>query len=102
MTVVPFSVHSHFSLMQGTAAPKRLCRKARKQGYRRLALTDTDALYGLWPFLEGCREEGITPIIGAVLTDPASKGRAVCLVENDFGIPQPLPSHHTTPMPSGL
>ena len=53
--------------------------------YRHLALTDTDNLYGLWPFLKGCREEGITPIIGAVVTDPKSNRRVVCLVENDSG-----------------
>ncbi|MBW2131133.1 MAG: DNA polymerase III subunit alpha [Deltaproteobacteria bacterium] len=79
------SVHSHFSLMAGTASPNRLCRKAKRLGYRRLALTDTDNLYGLWPFLEACREEGITPIIGAAVTDPQSKNRAVCLVENATG-----------------
>jgi DNA polymerase-3 subunit alpha/error-prone DNA polymerase len=58
---------------------------ARRLGYNRLALTDTDNLYGLWPFLKSCEYEGITPIVGAELTDPASKGRAVCLVENDAG-----------------
>ena len=31
----------------------------------RLALTDTDNLYGLWPFLAACRREGLTPIVGA-------------------------------------
>jgi DNA polymerase-3 subunit alpha/error-prone DNA polymerase len=54
-------------------------------GYRRLALTDTDNLYGLWPFLEACRQNGITPTVGAEITDPASGARAVCLVENDTG-----------------
>jgi DNA polymerase-3 subunit alpha/error-prone DNA polymerase len=54
-------------------------------GYRRLALTDTDNLYGLWPFLDGCRQNGIAPIVGAEITDPASGTRAVCLVENETG-----------------
>jgi DNA polymerase-3 subunit alpha/error-prone DNA polymerase len=58
---------------------------ARRLGYNRLALTDTDNLYGLWPFLKSCEYEGITPIVGAELTDPASNARAVCLVENDTG-----------------
>jgi DNA polymerase-3 subunit alpha/error-prone DNA polymerase len=54
-------------------------------GYRRLALTDTDNLYGLWPFLSACRQERITPIVGAELTDPDTARRAVCLVENATG-----------------
>jgi DNA polymerase-3 subunit alpha/error-prone DNA polymerase len=58
---------------------------ARQLGYRKLALTDTDSLYGLWPFLSACRQEDITPIVGVELTDPASDRRAVCLVENDTG-----------------
>jgi DNA polymerase-3 subunit alpha/error-prone DNA polymerase len=54
-------------------------------GYDRLALTDTDNLYGLWPFLTACRREGITPIVGAEVTAPDGWGRAVCLVENADG-----------------
>jgi DNA polymerase-3 subunit alpha/error-prone DNA polymerase len=54
-------------------------------GHTRLALTDTDNLYGLWPFLTACRREGVTPIVGAEVTDPGSARRAVCLVENDAG-----------------
>ncbi len=83
--MVPLAVHSHYSLMWGTASPRQICRAARQLGYTRLALTDTDSLYGLWPFLAACRREGITPIVGATVTDPARGQRAVCLVENDPG-----------------
>ena len=48
-------------------------------------LTDTDNLYGLWPFLDACRCSGIRPIVGAEVTDPHHRYRAVCLVENDTG-----------------
>jgi len=71
--------------MWGTRSPQKICAVARRLGYSRLALTDTDNLYGLWPFLKSCEHEGITPIVGAELTDPASNARAVCLVENDAG-----------------
>jgi DNA polymerase-3 subunit alpha/error-prone DNA polymerase len=37
--------------MWGTAPVKRVCRTARRLGYTHLALTDTDNLCGLWPFL---------------------------------------------------
>ena len=71
--------------MWGTAPVKRVCRTARRLGYTHLALTDTDNLCGLWPFLAACRREGLTPIVGAEVTDPQRKQRAVCLVENDTG-----------------
>ena len=71
--------------MWGTSPPEHLPAAAQKHGYRRVALTDTDNLYGLWPFLAGCREQGITPIVGAELTEPGSQRRVVCLVEDDDG-----------------
>lgn len=83
--VIPLTVRSYYSLMWGTGAPEEICAAAKQRGYRQLALTDTDNLYGLWPFLESCRRHGITPIVGAELTDPASGRRAVCLVENETG-----------------
>ncbi|MBW2490258.1 MAG: PHP domain-containing protein [Deltaproteobacteria bacterium] len=79
--------------MWGTCSPEKICAAAKKRGYRRLAITDTNNLYGLWPFLKSCKRENITPIVGAELTDsvknPAGKSstgyRAVCLVKNDQG-----------------
>ncbi len=83
---VPLTVHSHYSLLSGAAGVAALCHAARQMGYRRLALTDSDNLYGLWPFLAACRQEGLSPIVGAELTEGASQQRrAVCLVENDAG-----------------
>jgi DNA polymerase-3 subunit alpha/error-prone DNA polymerase len=84
--MIPLVVRSHFSLMWGTASVKALCRVARQRGYRTLALTDTNNLYGLWPFRRACAEEGLRPIVGAEITDPLDpRRRAVCLVENDEG-----------------
>ncbi|MFH1153654.1 MAG: DNA polymerase III subunit alpha [Pseudomonadota bacterium] len=83
--MVPLNVRSHYSLMWGTASVKHLCRRARELGYTRLALTDTDNLCGMWPFISACRQEGIDPIIGAEVTDPHLPLRAVCLVKNSNG-----------------
>ncbi len=83
--MIPLTTRSHFSLMWGTASVKRLCRRAAALGYDCLALTDTDNLYGLWPFLDVCRQTGIRPIVGAEVTDPNHRYRAVCLVENETG-----------------
>ena len=83
--MIPLTVRSHYSLMQGAASVRQLCRAARQMGYERLALTDTDNLYGLWPFLAACRREGLRPIVGAEVSDPGSRRRAVCLVEDAQG-----------------
>ena len=83
--MIPLVVRSHCSLMWGTSAPEHLPVAARQHGYRRIALTDTDNLYGLWPFLQACGEEGVTPIVGAEVSEPGSQRRVVCLVENDDG-----------------
>jgi error-prone DNA polymerase len=83
--MIPLTLRSHYSLLWGTASVRQLCRAARRLGYDRLALTDTDNLYGLWPFLEACRQEGLTPIVGAEITDPTHFHRAVCLVADSAG-----------------
>lgn len=83
--MMPLTVRSHYSLMWGTHQPAAVCAAARQRGYTRLALTDTDNLYGLWPFLDGCKAEGLQPIIGAEVTAPGAPLRAVCLVENAAG-----------------
>jgi DNA-directed DNA polymerase III PolC len=83
--MIPLNTRSHYSLMWGTSGIRRLCRQASTCGYTHLALTDTDNLYGMWPFISVCREYGLTPIIGAEITDPQTSHRAVCLVKNNAG-----------------
>ncbi|WP_319408963.1 DNA polymerase III subunit alpha [uncultured Desulfosarcina sp.] len=83
--LIPLTVRSHYSLMWGTDSPASICRAARRMGYDRLALTDTDNLYGMWKFLNACQEEGLTPIVGAEITDPNKNHRAVCLVKDTTG-----------------
>ncbi len=83
--IIPLTVRSGYSLMWGASGVNALCRHARRLGYDRLALTDTDNLYGLWPFVAACRREGLRPIIGAEVTDRSSSARAVCLVKDAEG-----------------
>jgi error-prone DNA polymerase len=83
--MIPLTLRSHYSLMWGIDSPAAICRAARQMGYDRLALTDTDNLYGLWPFLHACREEGLTPVVGAEITDPRNTRRAVCLGKDAAG-----------------
>jgi len=81
----PLHIRSHFSLLRGTASPARLCALAKSYGYKGLALTDTDNLYGLWPFLASCRREGLKPVVGAEITEPNTNRRTVCLVRDEHG-----------------
>jgi len=82
--MIALGLHSHFSLMRATASPRLLCRRARGLGYTTVALTDVNNLYGLWPFLTACREEGLTPIIGAEVQTETGQ-RLFCLVKNRTG-----------------
>ncbi len=86
--MIALNTRSHYSLMWGTASVKALCRQAKNFGYTHLALTDTDNLYGMWPFIAVCKDQGLIPIIGAEITDPKTNQRAVCLVKNKAGYSQ--------------
>ena len=81
----PLRVRSYYSLLQGTASPGALCRRAKELGFTGLAMTDRDNLYGLWDFLKACKREGIRPIVGAEISDPVSGEIITCLVQNKSG-----------------
>ena len=83
--MIPLTVRSNYSLMWGTASVSALCSKAKKLGYKQLALTDTDNLCGLISFMAACKNEGLIPIVGAEITDKETNNRAVCLVKNKKG-----------------
>ncbi|MEZ4663223.1 MAG: PHP domain-containing protein [Caldilineaceae bacterium] len=60
-------VHSHFSLLSGTASLDALVERAVADQLTHLALTDTNALYGAVAFAQSCRTHDIQPIIGMTL-----------------------------------
>lgn len=78
-------VHSHWSLLAGAWAPTEIAAAAAREGMPAVALTDTDALHGVVPFARACDAAGIKPIVGAEVTDPRSRRRAVFLVSDDAG-----------------
>ncbi|HEV8336796.1 MAG TPA: DNA polymerase III subunit alpha [Candidatus Polarisedimenticolia bacterium] len=80
---VPLAVHSHYSLMRGTASPEELIAAAARRGFDRLAVTDTDGVYGIIRFWEVARAAGIRPLLGAEIR--GADGRAFCLVKSDAG-----------------
>jgi len=67
-TFTHLEVHSHFTLLGGTASPAELVARATSDGLRHLALTDTNALYGVVAFDQACQGAGIQSILGMTLS----------------------------------
>ncbi|MEX1020255.1 MAG: DNA polymerase III subunit alpha [Litorilinea sp.] len=77
-------VHSHYTLLGGTATVQSLVQQAAEDGLRQLALTDTHALYGAVAFARACMQAGVQPVIGMAAhmaplvsnADPESDGHS--------------------------
>jgi DNA polymerase III alpha subunit len=67
--ITPLWVRSGYSLQRGTAPPSALVEAARRAGHDRLALTDVNNLYGLTSFWTLARQAGLSPIVGAQLSE---------------------------------
>jgi error-prone DNA polymerase len=80
---VHLNVHSHYSKGWGVGTIEEMCAAARNLGMQRLALTDTNGLYGLIFFVQAAREMGIQPIVGSELVSDGR--RAVLLVKKGQG-----------------
>lgn len=76
-------VHSWFSFGLGASSPEALVAAAVERGYRTLALTDTNGVYGAVEFQRACEAAGIRPILGAHLV--ANGQEAVVLAEDARG-----------------
>ena len=76
-------VHSWFSFGIGASSPEVLVEAAARRGYRTLALTDTNGVYGAVEFQKACEANGIRPILGAHLV--ANGQDAVILAEDARG-----------------
>jgi error-prone DNA polymerase len=77
---VHLHVHSCYSFHDGTDRPAELAARAARLGYRALALTDTNGLYGAVPFVKAASEEGITPILGVHLDGGSRDGPRVLVL----------------------
>ena len=72
---VPLHCHSAFSFHAGVPSVRDLVAHCRDRGLQAAALTDTDRVSGLILFYLECRLQGIKPVLGVELTDPAQDGR---------------------------
>src|SRR5688572_13480851 len=80
---VHLNVHSHYSAMEGVSSVESLCETARGRGFDSLALTDTNALYGVLRFQEIAKQNALKPIVGAELR--TKDHRAILLVKTKEG-----------------
>ena len=69
--------------MEGVSSVNALCQAAKAQGMTRLALTDTNGLYGAIRFLQAARDAGLAPVLGAELV--SGTDRAVILAKSPDG-----------------
>lgn len=64
---VPLRVLSSYSMLEGAIDPKALAKLAKDRGYPAIAICDRNGLYGSVAFAGACKDEGIQPIIGALV-----------------------------------
>jgi DNA polymerase III alpha subunit len=65
--VVHLHLHTHFSFGIGVSSPEVLAAAAAERGFRTLACTDTNGVYGAIEFQRACDAVGVRPILGAHL-----------------------------------
>ncbi|HOI29893.1 MAG TPA: PHP domain-containing protein [Melioribacteraceae bacterium] len=81
--------HSNYSLLEGTIPVDELVTFAKKSGSQFVALTDTNAMYGLIQFYKIAKESNIKPLLGAFIDDPRNKNlSAVFIAKNNEGYSQ--------------
>jgi DNA polymerase III subunit alpha len=64
---VPLRVMSAYSLLEGAIEPKDMAKLAKERGFPAIAICDRNGLYGSVQFAKACTDEGVQPIVGALL-----------------------------------
>ena len=68
MNYTPLQVKSSYSLLQSLNEISKLVTYASSLGYKSLAITDTNNMFGVMEFYNACKANNIKPIIGLELT----------------------------------
>ena len=84
--MIPLHVHSNYSLLEGVIPVDKIIEKAIEYNLPVIALTDTNAMYGLIKFYKTALEYNIKPILGTYINEPSDrKIYAVFLAKNFNG-----------------
>ncbi|HQR19041.1 MAG TPA: PHP domain-containing protein, partial [Gemmatimonadales bacterium] len=78
-------VHSHFSFGFGASSPEALVEAAIARGFRTLACTDINGVYGAVEFQQAAESAGIRPILGAHLRLDGQESVALAVDEQGWG-----------------
>ncbi|HEY7615026.1 MAG TPA: DNA polymerase III subunit alpha [Gemmatimonadales bacterium] len=81
--MVHLHLHTHFSFGTGVSSPEVLAAAAAERGYRTLACTDINGVYGAVEFQHACEAAGVRPILGAHLV--ADEEETVALATDERG-----------------
>ncbi len=86
---VPLSVLSSYTMLEGAIDPKAIAKLAKERGFPAIAITDRNGLYGAMPFIAACREAGIQPLLGSLMSVQREAGgsidRLTLLAQNEAG-----------------
>jgi DNA-directed DNA polymerase III PolC len=77
--------HSHFSFGLGISSPEVLAQAAAVRGFRSLACTDTNGVYGAVEFQRACDAADVRPILGAHLVRGDQEAIALAIDERGWG-----------------
>jgi DNA-directed DNA polymerase III PolC len=83
--VTHLHTHTHFSFGIGVSSPEVLATAAAERGYRALACTDTNGVYGAIEFQRACDAAGVRPILGAHLVTEEEETVALAMDEPGWG-----------------
>jgi error-prone DNA polymerase len=84
MTYVELHAHSAYSFLDGASQPEELAARAAELGYKELALTDHDGVYGSLEFAHAAKHFGVRSITGAEVTLEGG-AHVTLLVESALG-----------------
>ncbi|MDR7077812.1 DNA polymerase-3 subunit alpha [Neobacillus niacini] len=90
MSFIHLHVYSAYSLLTSTASVHELIYHAKKKGFKALALTDRNVMYGTIEFYKECLKNDIQPIIGLTVDVESENEKEtsyplVLLAENEKG-----------------
>jgi DNA polymerase III subunit alpha len=88
MSFIHLHVYSAFSLLTSTIQIEQLVMEAKAKGFKALALTDRNVMYGTIPFYKECMIQGIQPILGLtadILNENDESFPLVLLAKNQQG-----------------
>lgn len=84
--MIPLHVHSVYSMLEGTIKLDKLVERAASFGFKSLALTDTNGIYGLVQFQKKAEEQNIKSLLGAYVDDLSDPElNCVLLAKNNEG-----------------